>query len=136
MNRLEGALEQAETLCVNPYASTTPFEGVLCVFEHVLEASLSVVEQCGTAVKAFENNQKQRFSYINLLGINVSTYILHQHLLNASCVRLKPYLRRLEMSLNNLERLEDALKQAKTMILLRTPIKNLCFKPTRFNVTF
>ena len=50
-----------------------------------------------------------------------------QHLLKAPCVRLKPYLRRLEMSLNRLERLEDASKQTKTLILLRTPIKNLSF---------
>ena len=35
-----------------------------------------------------------------------------------------------------LERLNDALNRAKTMILLSTPINTLSFKPIRFNNTF
>ena len=63
------------------------------------------------------------------------SYTLQHHLLEAPCVHLKPYLRCLEMSLNRLERLESALEQANTVTLLSTPIKNLSFKPRRFNDT-
>ena len=53
--------------------------------------------------------------------------MLQQHLLKAPCVRLKPYLRRLEISLNHLERLEGVLEQANTMILLNKSSKSLSF---------
>ena len=99
---------------------------------------LGVFEPSWAVLKALEGVLEQaktflfRHTSIKNLSLN---YTLQQHLLEAPCVHLKPYLRCLEMSLNRLERLENALKQLNTVILLSTPIKNMSFKPIRCNNT-
>ena len=76
---------------------------------HPREASLSRREPSGKRLGARKDIVFATYNY----QTPVFNYTLQQLLLRAPCVRLKPYLRRLDMYLNRLERLEDALKQTK-----------------------